>query len=603
MATLAQLVVKLVGDVSDYESALKSAEQKTKAVGDKLTGIGTKMTAGVTAPLVGLGFVAVNAASDMEESLSKVNVVFGDNADEIVKWSETAATSMGQSQQQALEAVGTYGNLLQSIGVIPDTAADMSTTFVQLASDLASFNNASPDETLLALRSALTGEFEPMKRFGVALSQAAVEQQALKMGLIETKDELTPAIKAQAGYALILEQTTLAQGDFERTSEGLANSQRILSAQFQDAAASIGQQLLPVALELVNVIRGWLERFQGLSPEMQRIIVIVAGVAAAIGPLLLIVGSLVSAIGTIIPVVGAVVGVLSGPLILIIGAVIGVIALLTAAWKNNWGDIQGKTQAVITFIRNLIGSALEWIRSFWADHGEQIKSLVQSIWDGVKAIFDWFVNIAKQIFEAFQLAFSGDWEAFGAKLREIWDSAWEDIKTALSAAWTFIKTAVSDGIKAIIKWFKETDWLEVGRNIIQGIANGITAATRWVIDAVLSVAGAIWDTLKGFFKWGSPSRLMVDAGENIGGSLATGVLNMARSVGSAMGSLIGSMAGVAGPEIINPVGPGAMGTRSGSLRPIPAAAGAGQVIIYGGLHLHDVQDKQTLLEQLREIEL
>lgn len=584
MATLASLVVKLVGDVSDYEKAMEQAEQKFKTTGDALTGAGKKLTAGVTLPIVGMGLVAVNAASDMEESLSKVGVVFGENADDIVAWSESSATSMGQSQQAALEAVGTYGNLLTAIGVNDDQAVEMSKTFVQLAGDLASFNNASPEETLLALRSALSGEFEPMKRFGVALNQAAIEQQALKMGLIETKDELTPAIKAQAGYALILEQTQTAQGDFVRTADGLANSQRILSAQFQDTAASIGEQLLPIALELVNVVRGWLERFQALSPEMQRVIVIVAGIAAAIGPLLLIVGSLISAIGSIIPVVGAVVGVLSGPLLLIIGAVIGVVALLAAAWRNNWGDIQGKTKAAIDWIRGIIQAALDWIKAFWDKHGAQIKATVQAIWDGVKAIFDWFVNIAKQIFEAFQLAFSGDWEAFGAKLREIWDGIWDDIKTALSAAWTFIKDAVAKGIEAIIKWFTETDWLEVGTNILKGIASGITAATKWVIDAVKSVAKAIWDTLKGFFHFGSPSRLMIDLGENLIESWATGMENMARL-----------------PEMA--VQHVAVGVESPASQAIGQVQGQGaSIIVYGGIQLYDVQDKESLIQQLRELE-
>ena len=592
MSTLASLVVKLVGDVSDFESAMEGAEKKMKNIGKSLTGVGTKMTAGVTLPIVGMGLVAVNAASDMEESMSKVDVVFGDNAAAIIAWSEDASTAMGMPQQEALEAVGTYGNLLQSIGIIPDMAADMSTEFIGLASDLASFNNASPEETLLALRSALTGEFEPMKRFGVALNQAAISEQAVAMGLVEVGDKLTPAIKAQAGYALIMEQTTLAQGDFVRTSEGLANSQRILSSQFQDTAASIGEQLLPIAMDLINWLRGLLESFQGLSPEMQRIIIIVAGVAAAIGPLLLIVGTLIGAIGSIIPVVTAVAAVLSGPILLVIGAVIAIIALLALAWKNNWGDIQGKTKAVIDWIRNKIQVALDWIKSFWDQHGEQIMASVQAIWDGVKAIFDWFVGIVQEVFAAFQLAFSGDWEGFGEKLREIWDGAWEDIKAALSAAWEFISTAVSDGIAAIIKWFHETDWLQVGKDIIQGIADGISAATQWVINAVISVAEAIWGTLKGFFGFGSPARLMVDMGENLMSSWATGMDNMIFAPQLSMTAAAGR---------IGPGGPAEEAARRRGGGQGQVTAGGAPVIVYGGLHLHDVQDKESLLEQLRDL--
>ena len=654
MATLATLVVKLVGETEGFDKAMSKAEKRAesfKKIGSSMQSAGLKLTAGVTAPLVGLGLVAVNAASDLDESLSKVNVVFAGNADAIIEWSEDSATAFGITQQEALEAVGTYGNLLQSLGVVPDMAGEMSQSFVGLASDLASFNNASPEETLLALRSALTGETEPMKRFGVALNANAIKAQALKMGLIDMTDagivetteaqikltesqekyrealekyggsadetikanialqkaqekydkvlegtpgELTSAAKAQAAYALIMEQTTLAQGDFERTSDGLANTQRIVSAQFKDTAASIGQQLLPFALQLMTGIQGLLERFQGISPHMQKVIIIVAAIAAAIGPLLMIVGTLVSAIGSIIPVVTAVVAVISGPLLLIIGAVIAIIALLVAAWKNNWGDIQGKTKAAIQFIRNLIQRGLDWIKSFWDQHGAQILATVQAIWDSAKAIFDWFVGIVQEIFAAFRLAFAGDWEGFGAKLREVWDKVWEAIKNVVSTAWEFIKTAVSNGIQAIIKWFTETDWADVGSRIIQGIANGITAATKWVINAIRSVAGAIWDTLKGFFNFGSPARLMVDMGMNLDRSLAMGIDRLAHLPEMAMlnmtGGLSPAMAGIS---------PASASFTSAGRDTIGGMGGP--VIVYGGLHLHDVQNKKSLLDELSDL--
>lgn len=594
MATLAKLVVKLVGDISDYEQAMKTAEGKAKAVGDKLKGVGTKMTAGLTLPLVGLGLVAVNSASDLEESLSKVNVVFGDNADAIIEWSESSATSMGQSQSQALEAVGTYGNLLQAIGIIPDQAADMSKSFVELASDLASFNNASPEETLLALRSALTGEFEPMKRFGVALNQAAIKEKAVAMGLVDIGEELTPAIKAQAGYALILEQTSMAHGDFERTSDGLANSTRILKSQFADTAATIGQQLLPIAMEIVNVIRGWLEKFQAISPPMQKVIIIVLAIVAAIGPLLLIVGSLIGAFGSIIGIMPVVVAFIS-PILPIILAVIAVVALLAAAWKNNWGDIQGKVKAAIEFIRNLIQTALDWIKSFWDQHGAKITATIQGIWDGIKAIFDWFVGIAKEIFEAFQLAFSGDWEGFGSKLREIWDRVWNDIKEALGKAWEWIKDMVAKGIDAIIKFFTETDWLELGTNLVKSIADGISAAVKWVIDAIVAVAKAIWGALIGFFTGGSPLKLMIGFGENVMSSWAKGIDQTAHLPDMAMGRAVTGFGQDAGLQ----VGAGA-GAAGAGLQTVGAGTAA-PLIVYGGLHLHGVEDKQSLLDELRDL--
>ena len=587
MATLATLRVKLIGDTADYQAAMSRAgktAEKFKQIGGSLQSAGLKLTAGVTAPLVGLGLVAVNAASDMEESISKVGVVFGDNKDDLVEWASSASTSMGMTQQAALEAIGTYGNLLTALGVVPGKAMQMSQSFVELSADLASFNNASPEETLLALRSALTGEFEPMKRFGVALSQAAIEQQALKMGLIETKAELTPAIKAQAGYALILEQTATAQGDFERTSDGLANKTRIVKAQFMDAAAAIGQQLLPVALKLANVVSGWIERFQGLTPHMQKVILIVAGVAAAIGPLLMIVGTLISTVGALVGPVTFVIGILSGPLLLVIGAVIAVIALLALAWKNNWGDIQGKTKKAIDFIRNIIQSALKWIQDFWKQHGEQILATARALWDAVIAVVQWFVDYFSLIFEAFSAAFSGDWETFGAKLREAWDMVWEAVKNIVLAAWDFLKDIVPKIIASIISFFRDTDWGQVGRNIIQGIANGITAAASLIKNAALSAAKAAWAAIKGFFGIDSPSRLMMQVGTNLMNGLAKGILSADNMPALAMTHV----AEVTLPQL----SPMREGNLMGSQAP---------VIVYGGLHLHGVEDKESLLESLSEL--
>lgn len=197
---------------------------------------------------------AIQAASDLAESVSKVGVVFGDSAGRVEAFAETAAESIGQSKQQALEATGTFGNLFVSMGLGGNAATDMSIKLVQLASDLASFNNVDPAQALDALRSGLVGETEPLRRFGVNLNEATLKQKALELGLRATGATLDPAIKAQAAYALILEQTTTAQGDFARTADGLANQQRTLNAQWTDAKAELGEGLVPVLLEFAKII-------------------------------------------------------------------------------------------------------------------------------------------------------------------------------------------------------------------------------------------------------------------------------------------------------------------------------------------------------------
>lgn len=199
---------------------------------------------------------SVLAASDLDESMNKVNVVFERNADSIQDWARTTSTEIGISRQAALEAAGTYGNLFTALGLTTDAAAEMSMSTVQLAADLASFNNEDPSEVLLALRSGLSGEMEPLKRFGIAMNQAVLAQKAMEMGLGDNIQALSEAEKVQVRYAVIMEQTATAQGDFARTSDGLANTQRTIKANFEDIKAILGEEFLPdvnaAAIEVKN---------------------------------------------------------------------------------------------------------------------------------------------------------------------------------------------------------------------------------------------------------------------------------------------------------------------------------------------------------------
>lgn len=507
MSTIATLAVKLIGDITGYTKSMTDAEKQAqqtaqninknlKKVGGEISGLGRNMTAGLTLPIVGAGLAAVNAASDLEETKNKVSVVFGTMSADVLKWSETSATALGQSRQQALDAAGTYGNLFLALGLGQEPAADMSMSLVQLASDLASFNNANPADVLEALQSGLIGQSEPMRKFGVNLTEAAVQAKAMQMGLADADGELTEAAKVQARYALILEQTTTAQGDFARTADGLANSTRIAKAQLSDAAAQLGLQLLPYVLQAVQWFGKLVTQFQALSPEQQRMILMVAGIVAVAGPLLVIIGSLVTAIGAIIPVITAVAGALA-PFALPILAIIAVLALLYLAWTNNWGGIQQKTAAAWEFIKNVIAQG----------------------WAFVQQIFQAAMTVIGPLMQAFTAARQGDWYAFGENLRQAWDAAWKLIVQIVQMAWTGIQNAVSNIITNVINFFRNTDWGSVGRNIVLGIASGITAGATAIANAAMSAAQNALQAVQGFLGIHSESTVF-EAG--VGWEMAAG---------------------------------------------------------------------------------
>jgi hypothetical protein len=193
-------------------------------------------------------------ASNLEESQSKVNTVFGDSARVVNDFAKQSAVSFGITRQAALEAAGTFGNLIQAFGIGKGQAAEMSTTLLGLAADLASFNNTPIEQAIEALRSGLSGEAEPLKRFGVAINDVRLKQEALNLGLYNGKGTLDITAKTQAAYALILKDTALAQGDFSRTSGGFANQMRILKASLSDAATEIGLVLLPYFKNFVTTL-------------------------------------------------------------------------------------------------------------------------------------------------------------------------------------------------------------------------------------------------------------------------------------------------------------------------------------------------------------
>lgn len=251
------------------KSNAASVAKSLKPVRTALLGIGAAF-AGIKVA----GFVkdSIGAASDLNESLSKTRVVFGASSKEVEKFARSSATALGISRQAALEATSTFGNLFTAMKIGKPQAADMSQSIVTLASDLASFNNANPADVLESLRAGLVGEVEPLRKFGVNLNQAAIQQKALSLGLVKGKDPLTAAAKAQASYALILEQTKTAQGDFTRTSGGLANQQRILAANVENLKAKLGGILLPVVTSAIKKFNDWLPAIQKVGGELAHFI-------------------------------------------------------------------------------------------------------------------------------------------------------------------------------------------------------------------------------------------------------------------------------------------------------------------------------------------
>jgi hypothetical protein len=262
MAKIPKVTVTFDADLNSLKKGVKNATTDVDSFGTKVGNFSKKaalafaaVAAAVGAMAIKIGTDAVKAASDLSETVSKVNVIFGDTAKDIERFAEGAASALGQTKQQALDAAATFATFGKAAGLSGQDLSKFSTEFVSLASDLASFNNTSPEQAINAIGSALRGEAEPLRQYGVLLDDASLRQAALELGIISTtKNALTPQQKVLAAQALIYQQTGTAQGDFARTSDGLANKTRILSAEMENAKVQIGEALLPVVLEIATFI-------------------------------------------------------------------------------------------------------------------------------------------------------------------------------------------------------------------------------------------------------------------------------------------------------------------------------------------------------------
>lgn len=279
-----ELRVTIVGDARSLERSLGRASKSARGFSSDITrsfaGISraaTVATAAVGAALATVAVKGVRAASDLNEEISKSNVLFGANADEVQAWSKTTATALGLSRRAALEAAGNFGAMFATLNLGDKVSAAMSQRLVGLGADLASFSNQDPSEMLDRLRAGLSGEAEPLRRFGILLSEARVKNEAYRIGLAKSGDELTEQQKVQARYSLILKDSAKAQGDFARTSTSLANAQRIAKAQLENVAASIGGVFLPVVAKGLSGFNDFIADISKARTARAKIGVVVSG--------------------------------------------------------------------------------------------------------------------------------------------------------------------------------------------------------------------------------------------------------------------------------------------------------------------------------------
>lgn len=270
------LSVRIVADAAKAAAGFKDAEKQVDTFEGKVTkklGLTTgqidKVAAASGAAAAAYGAFAIDAmksASELEQATGAVNSVFKDQADEVMKLAEGAATAVGLSASEYANSAAIMGSQLQNMGIETDAVAGQTDELISLAADLASMYGGTTSEAIDAVSSLLRGERDPIEKYAVSIKQADINARLAADGLTGLEGEAAKQAETQATLALLMEQSSDALGNFARESDTQAGSMQIAQAEWENAKATLGEQFLPIAVTAAEKLAD-IARIVGEHPQ------------------------------------------------------------------------------------------------------------------------------------------------------------------------------------------------------------------------------------------------------------------------------------------------------------------------------------------------
>jgi hypothetical protein len=263
MGSLGDAVVEVRADLNPLSKNLGTAEGMVRKF---TSGLGGSVVAGITTGLTtasvgliasagGALFDAARKAADLGETLSKVKTTFGADAAVVSDFADEMAKKFGLVRQETLDAAASIGLIGQAAGLSAGQSAQLSVSLAKLGADASSFYNVPLAEALQKIRSGLVGESEPLRAFGVLLSEDAVKAEALKSGLARSGEALSEQQKVVARAAIITRGLATASGDLERTQDSAANQMRKFTGDVENFKTEVGTALIPALTEAMKLAR------------------------------------------------------------------------------------------------------------------------------------------------------------------------------------------------------------------------------------------------------------------------------------------------------------------------------------------------------------
>jgi hypothetical protein len=399
---LAELFVPITGTASGLHSTLAGVSRTlagfNRGIGSALT---KAMGFAVGPALVGMAAAgagiakAVSNASDLNESLSKAGVVFGDSAGRVIGDAQRMADAFGVPKQQFVDAASAIGLIGKASGLTQSAAANLGSEFASLAGDVSSFYNVDLQSALDAIRSGLVGEAEPLRAFGVLLNEDAVKAEAARLGLARLGAELTEGQKVQARASLITKGLSDAQGDLARTANSTSNRAREAWGRLGNAMTDVGTVIEPVWNRILNA---GVEALSGLNGWIQSNLDMFRGWMSEVQGVLDVVGVLWRNWGTALEITG-----LKGMEMLI-----------------NLGE-------VINWLPSVAGEALGWLADNWPqviyDTFSAAYTIVENTLTNIRNLFDAVFSYIMDPSQGFHFDFTPLLDGFKATMDELPDVA------------------------------------------------------------------------------------------------------------------------------------------------------------------------------------
>lgn len=269
-------------DQKGFDRGAKSLTQGMTRLGNSLSGIVKSIGLGLSlVGLVKLGKQAIETASDIQEVQNVVDTAFGSMSYKMENFAKTSVKQFGISQLSAKQTGSTFASMGRSMVGSMEQATDMAIALTGRAADMASFYNKSMEETSTALKAVYTGETEVLKSYGVVMTQTNLQEYAATKGITKKVSAMTQAEQVQLRYNYVMEQTSLAAGDFEKTSDSWANQTRILSEQFKELLSILGSGLITVLTPVIKFLNNVLTMLIAIAKQIGEILSKVFGISTA----------------------------------------------------------------------------------------------------------------------------------------------------------------------------------------------------------------------------------------------------------------------------------------------------------------------------------